>query len=475
MDSARLPDLDAPAAVLEAARGDRVTADAAEARILQAAALWVDQHAADDESEAAWPFHESRDEPGFRVPAPRWTAVPEFAAALGLTTGQGQDLMLEAMELRQRLPRCWAALCAGKVQAWRVCRIAKVTLTRPDDVAAFIDARVAPIAHKVGVVKLDKILDEAMLRLYPEQRELEQQEALDARFVRLLDHITHNGVAELQIRADLADALDFEGAIAAIAHCLGVEGDTDPLQVRRSKAIGILADPETAARYLSGVVSSEQTSDETTGVATDEAAVDTTGDEAGDAADRPRAPTKPAPTKPRRELVIHVHVSEAAVRGFDPVGRLERGDQPVTIELIREWCGRTDNHVTVLPIRDLADHIRVDRYEASDPLVSQVEELHLTCVFPWCNRPARRCDKDHNVPYDDGGATSSCNLAPLCRRHHRLKTFTAWRYDPLGPDSYLWTSPHGRTYVRDESGTVDVTPPGHDPPNWTGCVVTSAA
>jgi len=457
MDSAMLPDLDTPSAVLEAARGDRTAADAAEARILQAAAVWVDQHPALDESEAAWPFHETRDEPGFGVPAPCWTAVPEYAAALGLTTGQGQDLMLEAMELRHRLPRCWAALCAGKVQAWRVRRIAKVTLTRPDDVAAFIDARVAPIAQKVGLVKLDKILDEAMLRLYPEQRELEQQEALDARFVRLFDHITHNGVAELQIRADLADALDFEGAIAAIAHRLGVEGDTDPLQVRRSKAIGILADPETAARYLGGVVASS------------------TDEPSGSAAGEPEPTTTPAPAKPRRELVVHVHVSEAAVRGFDPVGRLERGDQPVTIELIRDWCGRTDNHVTVLPIRDLADHISVDRYEASDPLASQVEELHLTCVFPWCTRPARRCDKDHNVPYDDGGATCSCNLAPLCRRHHRLKTFTAWRYDPLGPDSYLWTSPHGRTYVRDESGTVDVTPPGHDPPNWNGCLVPSAA
>ena len=29
--------------------------------------------------------------------------------------------------------------------------------------------------------------------------------------------------------------------------------------------------------------------------------------------------------------------------------------------------------------------------------------------FPWCTRPARRCDKDHRVPYDAGGAPCDCN------------------------------------------------------------------
>ena len=46
----------------------------------------------------------------------------------------------------------------------------------------------------------------------------------------------------------------------------------------------------------------------------------------------------------------------------------------------------------------------------------------------------------------------------LCRRHHRLKTLTAWQYVVLERGSYLWTSPHGYQFLRDRDGTLDVTP-----------------
>jgi len=182
---------------------------------------------------------------------------------------------------------------------------------------------------------------------------------------------------------------------------------------------------------------------------------------------RPKPPK--ALVKPRRHVMLHVHASQAALHGQDGVARLERGDQPISTALVRDWCGRTDTQLTVLPIRDLAEHIHTTQYETTPRLDTQVEQINQTCVFPWCERPARACDKDHNVAFDDGGATCSCNIAPLCRRHHRLKTFTTWCYQPLDTGSYLWTSPHGRHYLRDDTGTTDVTPttrtttPGHAP------------
>jgi hypothetical protein len=74
-------------------------------------------------------------------------------------------------------------------------------------------------------------------------------------------------------------------------------------------------------------------------------------------------------------------------------------------------------------------------------------------VFPGCTTDARSCDQDHVVAYvqmDEGGPpgqTSVANLACLCRRHHRLKTFTAWRYHRLPDGDYQWTSPTGHTYL----------------------------
>ncbi len=79
------------------------------------------------------------------------------------------------------------------------------------------------------------------------------------------------------------------------------------------------------------------------------------------------------------------------------------------------------------------------------------------CVFPGCHVDARRCDQDHIEPYvpiDQGGPpgqTSPANLACLCRRHHRLKTFTGWDYQRTRPGTYAWTNPHGLTYTSQPS------------------------
>jgi hypothetical protein len=69
-----------------------------------------------------------------------------------------------------------------------------------------------------------------------------------------------------------------------------------------------------------------------------------------------------------------------------------------------------------------------------------------TCSFPGCRRPATRCDQDHTVPHDQGGRTCECNLAPLCRRHHRAKQVRGWRLQQPRPGTLIWTLPHGRSY-----------------------------
>ena len=145
------------------------------------------------------------------------------------------------------------------------------------------------------------------------------------------------------------------------------------------------------------------------------------------------------------------------------VGRCENARTPITADTIRTWCGNPSTTLTVKPVIDLADHIRVDAYEVPDRLKERVALRDLGCVFPWCTRPARSCDHDHAIPHIAGGSTCSCNVAPLCRHHHRLKTHTPWRYKLLEPGVYLWTSPHGYVFLRDPSGTTDVTPVGLTP------------
>jgi hypothetical protein len=68
------------------------------------------------------------------------------------------------------------------------------------------------------------------------------------------------------------------------------------------------------------------------------------------------------------------------------------------------------------------------------------------CSFRGCRRPAVRCDLDHTVPFESGGLTCECNLAPLCRRHHRAKQTPGWRLTQDQPGMMTWRLPSGREY-----------------------------
>ena len=130
----------------------------------------------------------------------------------------------------------------------------------------------------------------------------------------------------------------------------------------------------------------------------------------------------------------------------------------MTAEQVREWCAQPDAQITVQPVIDLAEHLHVGCYEASTRLKLQSQLRDLICAFPFCFRPAERCDCEHRVPHADDGPTCSCNLAPACRGHHRAKTTGGWNYVTVEPGVYLWRSPLGYQFLKDHTGTLDVTP-----------------
>ncbi|KRF03493.1 hypothetical protein ASG88_22065 [Nocardioides sp. Soil777] len=128
------------------------------------------------------------------------------------------------------------------------------------------------------------------------------------------------------------------------------------------------------------------------------------------------------------------------------------------MDQIRAWCGRPDVQVTVTRVIDLRERLECQGYRPTPEMREHVIVRDGTCVFPWCGRNARLCDLDHVIPYDhenpeDGGPTATDNLAPLCRRHHRLKTRGRWRYEMTEPGVFVWTSPLGNAYLRDHTGS----------------------
>ena len=105
--------------------------------------------------------------------------------------------------------------------------------------------------------------------------------------------------------------------------------------------------------------------------------------------------------------------------------------------------------VTAVPIAtgDCDHRHREPGYRPSPTLARLLRARTTTCCFPGCRRPATRCDLDHTIPYEDGGLTCECNLAPLCRRHHRLKQAEGWRLLQPSPGVLVWLTPAGRRYT----------------------------
>ena len=117
--------------------------------------------------------------------------------------------------------------------------------------------------------------------------------------------------------------------------------------------------------------------------------------------------------------------------------------------------------LTINPLaRDTCDHRhQEDGYQPSRQLRHLINARTMTCCAPGCRRPAVRCDLDHTIPFDQDGRTCECNLAPLCRHHHRCKQAEGWQLDQTAPGVMTWTTPAGRRYTT----TPDADPPGADP------------
>jgi hypothetical protein len=368
---------DSAIAVLAAVREARAAADREEVRILELALDWAAMH----EPDATDPlgFESAVLIAGEGTPEVGEFCAHELAVALHVSTDAGSSLIAEALELAHRLPRVWAKVKAGDLPPWRARRVADRTICLSPEGAEYVDRHVARFAHKVGIAQLDRLVEEALVRFDPEKAETRRLAAADNRHVTIYaGMVDFDGTVHLDADLELADALDLDAALSDGAARLAELGCQDSLDVRRAHALGELA--------------------------------------------RRSDPTLPLPG---REVVLNVHVSDAALETNNEgthLARVENTRSFVSVDQVRTWCSAPGTTITVRPVLDLNDHLSGTGYETPDRLVEQSALVDDTCVFPWCTRPARRTDCDHVIPHAEGGPTCSCNIARLCRRHHRLKT-----------------------------------------------------
>jgi len=344
-------------------------------------------------------------------------ALMELVAVLGRSPDGGRAYVGRVLTCAWRLPNVYAAVLAGKLAPWRAERIADLTHALSTEAAGFVDRQLWN-ASGVGWAQLERLVAEAVLRFDPERAEADRLRAADQRRFDI-GEVDEHGLVHLDGVLDAADGHDLDLAVARRAEVLGRLGDDSTLDVRRSKAAAELARQDLALDLL--------IPDPDTG--------------------------EVVATVPGRRVVLNVHVTDTSLDGQNPVGRWDEGRCPIATAQVREWLQVPSTTVIVRPVIELADHFPVTAYEIPDRHRTRVILRDHTCRFPHCTRPAHHCDLDHARPHDRGGPTCPCNLVPLCRRHHRAKTHSAWRYDTPAPATYVWTSPAGFRFRVDHRGT----------------------
>ncbi len=469
---------------------------AASARRLELAVTWAELHP----GIAAQPYDKVIDSLIDDATGVAVAAIAEFAAAHGVSTNAGRQLIGDAVTLHDRLPRCWRQLSDLHLPAWKARLLAQAAHGLGERAVDWLDTQAALLGAKLGVRTIKRLLLLAQARFEPEKL----ADPADKRWLRIgADADDATGRSWLDGCLDTPDALDLDAALRQIAADLADDSGDANLDRRRAQALGVMArrtlgQPELPDCGMPAAhTGADDSNDEADGVRDENPAASASssassilpggggaeshGDDAehapsaglpsteapdlgGLAGGRGQSSAARAFRRPARPIMIYLHFDAAQLTdGCGGLAEVGTTGQLVTIDEIRRWCG-TAGRITIRPVIDL-NGTRANRgYEPTDVMREHIALRDRTCVFPHCGRaahPARRSptgnfghDADHIVPYDSGGETSTDNLACLCRLHHVLKTHTGWRYEMLGPGEYLWKSPAGQQYLRTESGTT---------------------
>ncbi|HXA59050.1 MAG TPA: HNH endonuclease signature motif containing protein, partial [Streptosporangiaceae bacterium] len=123
--------------------------------------------------------------------------------------------------------------------------------------------------------------------------------------------------------------------------------------------------------------------------------------------------------------------------------------------LIAEAAHRIRDTLTALKIPGCTTHTTRDGqimhghdgYRPPATMRRAIQARDERCMFPGCRRPSLQCDLDHSVAYHVGGKTCACNMAALCRHHHRCKGTGRWTLIHLWPGVLLWITPTAHWYL----------------------------
>ncbi|MBA2533133.1 MAG: DUF222 domain-containing protein [Nocardioidaceae bacterium] len=433
--------------LLDVARAAQRLAGWAESRQLDAVAAFGDRRAPE-----SLPFRfpgpggeQAVSSGGSGTPAVLEFATEEISAELGMSSWQAARTLADALDLRHRLPLVRQALVSGRVDAWRARVVATGTRKLPPAACAEVEAALLPRLDRVTVRRLAKLVDAALSTHAEDVTAADVASAEAQRDVRFGDS---DAVGNKECWANLAagDAIRLAARIEFVVDLLHTEATltntvlTTPKPQLRARALGLLADPGvvTALYQRVNALRARGTSPNP----------DTDPDlvpvpEPGEA----DLPATVLYLHMRRDELLEHSPAAVTLEGNNRLG----GPTPVPYDAVEEVLGHS--HLTIKPVIDLEHMAPGAGYAFTGDNREGVLIKNLTCVFPFCDKPARTCHTDHNKPAPTG-TTSLDNAGCLCPRHHRVKTHGRWRLKQPHNGIHLWTSPTSQLYIVDNRTTI---------------------
>ena len=467
--------------------------------LVELAAHWSDLHHPDSQvpAEKTLPGAEQgRQLGGEGTPEVLEFAASELGARMETSYGSARALMADALDIRHRLPQLWQLIVAGCVPSWRARKVAQATRHVSRDAAMQVDAAVVGCIATLPWGRFETLLAAKIIEADPRAAE-EQARIWEAeRFVRA-GRSGQSGLKLLIAKANAGDVIWFMATVNRIAEILRLQGDLDSADVRRSKAIGVLAQPALALQLLwefrneqhpgGEPQQPEEPIDNQVNAPFDnstespaEDPLDTASDNTSSGAEPELAHgDQPEPVggglimrpsgvelrKLRPRVVLHIHLSHEALWAFTDgkpciiggAARLE-GVGPITLGQVRRFLADTGCDVKVQPVVDPQDTPPVDGYEIPRRIREAMFLRMPASCFPYA-AGTHRMDLDHTKSYeppDRGGPpgqTGVHNLGPLSRFEHRIKTHSRWRVRQPEPGVWIWRSPHRAYYLVTNAGT----------------------
>ena len=405
-------------------------------------------------------------------------AIAEVGATLTVTPAEAKDLIEAGDALRYRLSFTGHALACGRIDKRRfLIALKRTDLITDDEEMQTVDAHLAEAIFArapMSTARFTAMVDSIVAKWAPDAIRRRKERVKSDRKVTVTPDRFTPGQSRISGTLPDADAAEFDARLTAMATAVHA-GDPRKLANRRVDALKALSRGEAAITCLCDDCRPAATEPDTA-PDFDPATVDTAEPPApaaemvdadtfvdpsapDTAADDPAAPTDSASDSLAPRATFHIVVNLSTLFGLDddPAFLDRHGiiDADTARELLAE-ARRTYIHPAPTPAAPLASAPEADssttRYTPSKKLQALVRAGELCCTFPGCNAPVWQIDLDHTEPFDHtdprrGGPTDARNLKPLCRFHHRIKTFTSWQDHQDEFQTAWFTTPTGHMFV----------------------------